>query len=972
MLFGLRARAIVCGAILAAAIALGTVCGVLRAADRDAIADRVLGQIDFTKTAVNFVDSTGLNAPAGVAIDKTANHVLVADTQNNRVLGWKSESAFKSGGPADLVIGQPDFSSSGCNQNASPSSATLCVPVGVAVDSSHRVYIGDAQNNRVVVFVDPFAALITSGFTATWVFGQGGNFTTGSANAGGVGANGLNSPQGVAVDTNGNLYVADVGNNRALIFFTPIPMSSVSGAPENFGDATADLVFGQAGFTGAACNRGGSSGNTTLCTAPFIGVGIALDGAGNLYLADTENNRALEINGPFGFGQTNNLAANLVFQGNSLVSPSGVAVDSAGNFYVSSEQHNQVYEYTEPVPLNRSDLLNMKIGPGANNPSAASLQFPMGLALDATDNLYVADQANNRVLEFNQSSSPSNQTANGTGGQRDRTHNAPNYVDPIGSDLPSGIAIDTASAPPHLHLYAADSVNNRVLGWDDVSSFTNAKPADIAFGQPDLFSNKCNNGVAAIDLAGLGADSLCGPHGIGVDANGNLYVADSGNNRVLVYNTPFNAGSGEPGAGDPIADFVYGQSGSFTSRTCNLSAVGATTLCNPSAVALDGAGNIYIADAANNRMLEFAPAHNPPVSSDAIANRSFGQSGVADFTDAVCADGRDGNPPPTDHGMCNPGGVALDATGNLFVADSNNNRVLEIASPLTGTQSASLIVGQGNDFTTSGCNIGASAPTASTLCAPAGLTLDVLGDLYIADSGNDRVLEYTAPFGSDPVATIAIGQGDSSNFITSGCDRGIAPADVFGLGADSLCMPAAVAVDTSNNLYVADSANNRVLEYDQVVALPTPTATATSTATATMTATPSITATATATPTATSTPTATATPTATSTPVSGGKLRLKPISINFGTVRVGNLSKVYKVHIKNAGTVVMTGAVQMPGAPFPISSGGGTFSVNPKGADSVTIQFAPTVRGPARATLQITSSDPKHRAVTVKLKGTGK
>jgi len=100
----------------------------LRAAGVGAgIADRVLGQVDFTKNAPNLVDAIGMNAPAGVAIDAAAGHVLVADSQNNRVLGWKSEHAFAAGGAADLVIGQPDFNSSGCNQNAAaPSAISLC------------------------------------------------------------------------------------------------------------------------------------------------------------------------------------------------------------------------------------------------------------------------------------------------------------------------------------------------------------------------------------------------------------------------------------------------------------------------------------------------------------------------------------------------------------------------------------------------------------------------------------------------------------------------------------------------------------------------------------------------------------------------------------------------------------------------------------------------------------------------------
>ena len=173
----LRTVGIVLPAAVAAALWIATMGGVLRAGVGALIADRVLGQIDFIKTAVNFVDPIGMDAPAGVAIDKSAGHVLVADTQNNRVLGWKSIAAFVSGGAADLVIGQPDFNSSGCNQNApAPDATRSCQPIGVAVDELHNVYVGDTQNNRVLVFDDPFAALSsinqTNDFAAFAVFGQ--------------------------------------------------------------------------------------------------------------------------------------------------------------------------------------------------------------------------------------------------------------------------------------------------------------------------------------------------------------------------------------------------------------------------------------------------------------------------------------------------------------------------------------------------------------------------------------------------------------------------------------------------------------------------------------------------------------------------------------------------------------------------------------------------------------------------------
>ncbi|HEY9159385.1 choice-of-anchor D domain-containing protein [Candidatus Binatus sp.] len=953
--------------------------GVLRAGVGALSAVRVLGQIDFIKTAVNFVDPIGMHAPAGVAIDQSAGHVLVADTQNNRVLGWKSIAAFVSGGAADLVMGQSDFNSSGCNQSApAPDATRLCQPIGVAVDGSHNVYVGDTLNNRVLVFADPFAALSSTNqandFAAFAVLGQAGSFFT---NANGLSADSLNGPQGVAVDANGDLFVADAGNNRALVFFSPIPMSNVSGPPGNFGDATADVAIGQPNLVSGACNQGGIATLTTLCMARslFFGVGIAVDGSGNLYVADTQNDRALEYNGPFGYGQTNNQTADLVFEGNNLAQPSGVAADSNGNFYVSSEPHNQVYEYTQPVLLDTAALLNLTIGPGAQNPNAGTLQFPMGLAIDAANNLYVADQANNRVLEFNEGGAPANKRANGAGGQIDLLHNAPNQVDAAGESAPGGIAVDASSDPPHRHLYVADSANNRVLGWNDVSSQVSAQPADIVFGQPDLYSYKCNDGVAGGDVGGLGPDSLCGPERMAVDQKGNLYVADSRNNRVLVYNTPFNPASGEPGAGDASADFVYGQGGAFTTRNCNLNGASATSLCNPAAVALDGAGNIYIADAWNNRVLEFAKAGNPPVASDALANRSYGQGAVSDFSDTQCADGVGHDPPPSNHGMCNPGGVALDMSGNLFIADTSNNRVIEIDAPLAGMQNATRVFGQAGDFTASGCNQGgSSAPGASTLCAPAGLMLDVLGNLWVADVSNDRVLEYDAPLGSDSAAAMVIGQGDGGNFTTAGCNRGIAPGDLNGVGADSLCSPGAVAVDSNIDLYVADTSNNRSLVYDGIIATPTatptPTASATGTPSPTPTATMTTTATATASATATATATATPSATPTQTPEPGGKLMLSRRSIKFGKVAVGGQPATRTLKIKNGGTVTLMATVPRYGAPFPMS--GGQFMVSPHGSTAVTIQFVPTAKGAAHGMIEITSSDPKHRTVEVKLSGTGK
>jgi hypothetical protein len=309
-----------------------------------------------------------------------------------------------------------------------------------------------------------------------------------------------------------------------------------------------------------------------------------------------------------------------------------------------------------------------------------------------------------------------------------------------------------------------------------------------------------------------------------------------------------------------------------------------------------------------------------------------------------------------------------------LVADTGNNRVIEIDAPLSGTQNAVRVFGQAGDFTLSKCNRGPFSPGVSSLCGPAGLMIDVLGNLWVADAGNNRVLEYATPFTTDTGAAIVIGQGDSGNFTASGCDGGIAPGDLFGRGADSLCGPAAVAVDANVDLYVADTRNNRSMIYDAILATPTPSATPTASATGTATSTATVTMTASATVTATATASASvsATPTAspTQTPARGGKLKLRPKSIKFGKVAVGTDSSLRILKIMNAGRVTMGAAVPTLSVPFVVS--GGQFVVSPHGSMAVAIRFAPTAKGSMHGVLIIQSTDPKRRTVRVKISGTGK
>ena len=374
-------------------------------------------------------------------------------------------------------------------------------------------------------------------------------------------------------------------------------------------------------------------------------------------------------------------------------------------------------------------------------------------------------------------------TADLVAGQLTFTVNMPNFTDALGVFFPAGVALDNSSTPPHL--YVADQNNNRVLGWLDAESFVNGAAADLVIGEPDFFT------VVPPVTGGRqlcpppSAANLCFPRGVAVDSNGNLYVADTSNNRVLEYNTPFISGT--------IADRVFGQGGSFTANICNRHLIAADSLCGPVRVALDASGNLYVSDFGNNRVLEY----NAPLTSGEVADLVFGQLGS--FTTGACNRGVLG--PGT---LCAPTGVAIDAGGNVYIADTANSRVLRYVTPLiTKSTNATVVLGQAT-FTAAACNHGATSPSASTLCQPQDVATDSGANLYVSDAGNSRVLKYVAPLTTAQAAAVVFGQ--SGSFTSSQCDL-----SVGSVTAATLCAATGLAVDSAGNLFMGDTGNSRVL-----------------------------------------------------------------------------------------------------------------------------------------------------------------
>src|SRR6185312_1878120 len=401
-------------------------------------------------------------------------------------------------------------------------------------------------------------------------------------------------------------------------------------------------IIGQNSLTGMSCNQGGATPTANSLCTPY---GLATDPVfGTLFVADTGNNRVVAFvpTSPGTFG--NNPAAAIVlgqhtFTSNtsgcglatnsmSLCAPRGVAVDNSRNLYVADTNNNRVTEYavpsrytgTTPEPASLFFGQSNKAANSAPNDggpvSANGLWTPAGVTTDGS-NLWVLDNHNYRAIEFNETApTPSNVTADLELGQFDFVHSTPNFVDGAAYSNMSSVVVDRNSTPQHL--YVVDSKNNRVLGYKDATSFKNGAPADLVIGQPDPYTTICNsNNLASSAPSDLTLCLSSNPNGdaeggaAAVDSQGNLWVSDTGNSRILEFPSPFSF-SGPPVdgviAGEP-ATVVLGQPNADTTRTgSGCPAASRTNLCAPAGLAFDSSDNLYVADFGlhgYNRVVEF-------------------------------------------------------------------------------------------------------------------------------------------------------------------------------------------------------------------------------------------------------------------------------------------------------------------------------------------------------------------------------
>ncbi len=344
-------------------------------------------------------------------------------------------------------------------------SAQLNNSAGVALDAFGNIYIADASNHRIRK-VSPTGTITTFAGTGVGGFsGDGGQAVSAQ----------LNNPFGIAVDAIGNVYIGDFSNHRVRKVNTLGVISTIAGTTT-------------AGFSGD-----GAAANLAQLNLPF---GVAVDGAGNIYIVDSGNNRVRKISNT---GIISTIAGTTVagFGGDGgiatlaqLNNPRGVSVDGAGNVYIADMANQKVRK------INTSGIISTIAGTTTGGYSGdggqatiAQLTSPHGVAIDKAGNVYIADAGNHRIRKVNTSGVISTYAGTGTSGYSGDGGAATSAQ----LNIPAGINIDAGG-----NIFIADASNNRIR------KVTCIQPTVITSSSPTLI---CSGETATLTASGANSYS---------------------------------------------------------------------------------------------------------------------------------------------------------------------------------------------------------------------------------------------------------------------------------------------------------------------------------------------------------------------------------------------------------------------------------------------------------------------------------
>ncbi len=718
--------------------------------------------IPLKSIGANLVAGREFFSPVGIAMDTSVNPPIlyVFDTNNHRVLAFRNPESYTTGATADKVIGQRDLYGTLPQGPAGGNgvSAGFTFPIGGTVDSNGNLYVIDAGNNRIVRFPHPLdqqgSLLQPDLWIGQKVISAGSSANQGNANpsaktlAFSQGATPLKA--GIAFDPSGNLWVADAGNHR-VIRFPSSQLTAFKVEPE------ADLVIGQINLSSGAlpASQNRTQTNGTVVVQPLA---VAFDTNGGMYVADSLSRvmyyaspgaastatRILGVQPTPVQGQTAlTRPSQYSLGGNNGSNPPNCVFTQGTVVYVCDPGYHRIVRYdspsnwapasdTNPSPAQaqvygQSGFTTGDVNRGQTRAMANSFSAPSdGRILNGE--MWVADTGNNRVLSF-ASNTFNFDSASRVFGQDDFIFSGRNLVEGGGLFLNAGntargagLVVDTTSTPNHL--YVSDYLNHRVLGFRDsravgvdARTLLTMQP-DLIIGQPEAHYSDVNYPNADPDIPS--DQGLFSPAGIDVDADGNLWVADSGNGRVLRFPKPFD----QEILFAPHADLVIGQS-AFNFKIQDASDA---TMVQPMGVAVFNNGGLAVSDAALNRVLIFRK--NGTFMNGQRADVVLGQP---NFFSSATGSGSTG--------FNSPHEIDVDTSDRLYIADTNNNRVAIYGATSSSSPTFS------RDLTAS-------------LSRPESVAVSSLtGRIWVASTNNNRVyqyLEFTQLAVSDaPVQTLA-------------------------------------------------------------------------------------------------------------------------------------------------------------------------------------------------------------------------
>ncbi len=704
---------------------------------------------------------TALNAsigyPGSIAFDAAGN-TYIADSYSSTV--------FKVDTSNNLTIvagnGTPGYSGDG----GPATSATLNGPEGVFVDGSGNIFIADT-NNCLIRKV--------SGGTITTVAGNATVPCPGYSGDGGPATSAqLADPFGVFVDGTGNIYIADTDNAAIRAVNTGTQAITIAGVVIQPGDI-ATVAGNDTNCTASPCGDGGPATSAQL----DLPDGVYLDGSGNIYIADTDNNVIRVVNPG---------TASITIAGVTI--PAGDIQTVAGTYYDSQDGEACGYSNNGTTAL------------------TTYLCLPNGVFVDGSGNIFIAD-----TNDFVISEVAANQTApyqlTNVAGTLGVEGYSPNGTSATSAYLkyPSNMIVDSSG-----DIFIADTDNSVIR--------------EVAASTGEIQTTIGNNTLA---YSGDGASALDAelytPGSVATDSAGNIYIADTSNSLIRVVNTGTTAISIagvtiQPGDIQTVAGSYYVPANPLNpcEYTGDGGAATSAQLCNPGGIFVDSSGNIFIADTQNN-VIRVVNPNAPGGAAITIATVTIPAGDIA----TVAGTGTLCNPvPPATSTTCGdsgaaiaaelntPYGVFVDSAENIFIADTGDFVIREVAAS-SGT--ITTVVGNYTECTQSAapCGDGATA-TGAQLNFPIGVFVDLLEDIYIADTFDNRIRVAVNPSATQPITIVGvpISPGDIATVAGTGA-RGYA-GDGGASTSANLDTPYGLFVDLSGDIFIADTDNAAIRE----------------------------------------------------------------------------------------------------------------------------------------------------------------